>query len=130
MNRMFPTIGAVVVLFVASMVCVISTCAVIKHLKTSYLQEQLIELRAKAAPTPEDKQRMSEVGKKIQAYSGPMDLGLGVVVVMFVASMVCIFLGRNRSPMTSSVSSYQSPVHFVEVRDEESAPNKEEGSGT
>jgi len=137
---MFPTIGAVVVLFVVSMVCVVGTCAVIKHLKTSYLQEQLCSLYAKEAPTPEDKQKMSDVGKQVQAYSGPLDLGLGVVVVMFVASMLCIFLGRSWSPMTASVSAYHSPGHFVEFQDGESAPNKEaflksgrivdEGSGT
>jgi hypothetical protein len=122
---MFTTIGAVVVLFVASMVCVVGTCAVVKHFRTSYLNEQLTELRAKVAPTSEDKQKMSEVGQQIQAYAGPVDFGLGAVVVLFVASMVCVFLGRNLSPMTSSVSAYQSPVHFVEVRDEERPPRKE-----
>jgi len=127
---MFTTIGAVVVLFVASMVCVVGTCAVVKHFRTGYLNEQLTELRAKSAPTKEDKHREALVKQHIQTSSGPVDFGIGAVVVLFVASMVCIFLGRNRSPMASSVSAYQSPVHFVEVRDEESAPNKKEGSGT
>ena len=147
MNRMFPTIGAVVVLFVASLVCVVGTCAVVKHFRTGYLNEQLIELRAKAAPTKDDKQKMSEVGQQIQASGAPVDFGLGAIVVLFVASMICIFLGRNSSPMTSSVSAYQSPV--VRYVDEGSAvsdevykaperygttntprPHKEEGSGT
>ena len=153
MNRMFTTICAVVVLFVASMVCVVGTCAVIKHLKTSYLQEQLTELRDKSylssatAPTKEDKHREALVKQQIQTSGGPVDFGHGAVVVLFVASMVCVFLGRNRSPMTSSVSAYQSPV--VRYVAEESAvsdevykaperygtantprPRKEEGSGT
>jgi hypothetical protein len=150
---MFPTIGAVVVLFVASMVCVVGTCAVVKHFRTGYLNEQLIELRAKSylssatAPTKEDKHREALVKQQIQASGAPVDFGLGAIVVLFVASMICIFLGRNSSPMTSSVSAYQSPV--VRYVDEGSAvsdevykaperygttntprPHKEEGSGT
>jgi hypothetical protein len=112
---MFTTICAVVVLFVASMICVVGTCAVVKHFRTGYLNEQLIELRAKAAPTPEDKQKISEVGQQIQASGAPVDFGLGAIVVLFVASMVCVFLGRNLSPMTSSVSAYQSPARFSDM---------------
>jgi len=115
MNRMFTTIGAVVVLFVASMICVVGTCAVVKHFRTGYLNEQLIELRAKAAPTPEDKHREALVKQQIQMSGGPVDFGLGAIVVLFVASMVCIFLGRNRSPMPSSVSAYQSPDRFSDM---------------
>ena len=41
MKHMFTTLGAVVVLFVTSMVCVVGTCAGIKHLKEYGLLQDL-----------------------------------------------------------------------------------------
>ena len=36
MNRLFKTIGAVVVLFITSMVCVVGACVVFEHLRSNY----------------------------------------------------------------------------------------------
>ena len=55
----------------------------------------------------------------VNYYKKPVDLGVGAVVVLFVASMVCIFLSRKRDVISSTQYSRRDTLTFVDDETEE-----------
>lgn len=55
----------------------------------------------------------------VNYYKKPIDFGIGAVVVLFVASMVCIFLGRKRDVIPSTPYSRRDTITFVAEETEE-----------